>query len=56
MNKRDYFAAHAMQAIITKMPLQVMYTFSDDFDDDVFEMVAKGAYLYADAMLAERGE
>lgn len=56
MNKRDYFAAQAMQAIITKMPLQVMYDFSDDFDDGVFDMVAKGAYLYADAMLAERGE
>ena len=56
MNKRDYFAAQAMQAIIAKRPLEVMHFFSDDFDEDLFDWVANGAYLYADAMLEARKE
>jgi len=63
MNKRDYFAAQAMQAIIAKMPLTLKYavTYDDeDYNDEDVNMlmmaVAKGAYGYADAMLEQRKE
>ena len=44
MDLRDYFAAKAMQAIIT----------SDSYDDGID--VPELAYAMADAMLAERNE
>ena len=63
MNKRDYFAAQAMQAIIAKMPLTLKYavTYDDeDYNDEDVNMlmkaVAKGAYGYADAMIEQRTE
>ena len=53
MNKRDYFAAQAMQAIISKMPMLLAETEEENFDS-IFYAVAKGAYNYADAMLILR--
>jgi hypothetical protein len=54
MALRDYFAAKAMQAIITKRPHEVVQA-GDGPDEDNFN-VARGAYDYADAMLKVRGE
>jgi len=52
MTLRDYFAAKAMQAIISKHGRE------DDnpgfFDCATDESVARCAYIYADAMLAAR--
>jgi hypothetical protein len=45
MTLRDYFAAKAMQAIVSHEP-----TFAKEF----VEMSAKDAYTYADAMLKAR--
>jgi hypothetical protein len=45
MTLRDYFAAKAMQAIVSHEP-----TFAKEF----IEMAAKDAYSYADAMLKDR--
>lgn len=60
MNKRDYFAAQAMQAIIAKMPLTAVIYDDEDYNDEDLNMimvaVAKGAYGYADAMLEQRKE
>lgn len=60
MNKRDYFAAQAMQAIIAKMPLTIVTNNDEDYNDEDVTMlmmaVAKGAYGYADAMLEQRKE
>ena len=57
MNKRDYFAAQAMQAIIAKMPLTLKYAVTYDEDINMLMMtVAKGAYGYADAMIEQRKE
>jgi len=60
MNKRDYFAAQAMQAIIAKMPLTLVTYDDEDYNDEDVNMlmmaVAKGAYGYADAMLEQRKE
>lgn len=45
MTLRDYFAAKALQAIVSHGP-----TFAKEF----IEMAAKDAYSYADAMLKAR--
>jgi hypothetical protein len=50
MTLRDYFAAQAMAAIISKAPY---LTHAED-DPRVAIETAGGAYAYADAMLAER--
>ena len=53
MSLRDYFAAKAMQAIISKKPFGVYKTFEErDKREDL--SVAYGAYFYADAMLKAR--
>lgn len=52
MSLRDYFAGLAMQAIIAKFPPQTCNTGLDELD----LMMARGAYEYADAMLAERAK
>ena len=53
MNKRDYFAAQAMQAIISKMPPMLDEEGDEDFT--VFYIaIARGAYNYADAMMLVR--
>lgn len=52
---RDYLASLAMQAIISKLPYQDN-TKDLDFNEEDFEAVARGAYLYADAMLSIEGE
>ena len=60
MNKRDYFAAQAMQAIIAKLPLVLKYEGDEENNDldveFIMKAVANGAYAYADAMLTEREE
>jgi hypothetical protein len=47
MTLRDYFAAKAMQGIVSHDP-----TFSQKFVD----LAVKDAYVYADAMLKARGQ
>ena len=54
MNKRDYFAAQAMQALIAKIPLQVVDLQDTESVDLIYTMVSNGAYSYADAMLKAR--
>lgn len=59
MTLRDYFAAKAMQAIISKMPL---FDSEGEFgkkstkpeNKKINSDVAESAYYYADAMIAER--
>lgn len=53
MELRDYFAAKAMQAMISKHGIEDAPGFFDDATD---ESIAKCAYIYADAMLAARKE
>ena len=49
MDLRDYFAAKAMQAIISKQPhLDKPIIF---MEEDRVKQVSAGAYLYADAMI-----
>lgn len=47
---RDYFAAKAMQGILTN------HYMIDNIEESSFEWVAKNAYRMADAMLKARGE
>lgn len=55
MNKRDYFAAQAMQAIIAKMPLTLRFEGDSELDVEILmQAVATGAYGYADAMMEQR--
>jgi len=53
MELRDYFAAKAMQAIVSKTDALLI-----NVDDDAkeYEAVALGAYAYADAMLKARNK
>ena len=51
MALRDYFAAKAMQALIAKSPF-----LAEPQNFEVHNKTAIGAYEYADAMLAARGE
>ncbi len=47
----DEFAGKAMQSLVAKVPLE----FSDaDEENPMYAIVARGAYEYAEAMLAER--
>lgn len=52
MSLRDWFAGLAMQAIIAKHPAEVVAGSMNEIDAPT----AKGAYEYADAMIAERKE
>lgn len=52
MSLRDYFAAKAMQAIISKQPH--MTTPEVSIGMDRLRQVANGAYMYADAMMSAR--
>ena len=59
MSLRDYFAAKAMQALITKLPLldkegQYSEKAQTDEIDAVRKGVAESAYNYANEMLKER--
>lgn len=57
MNKRDYFAAQAMQAIIAKIPLSLRFEGDSELDVEILmQAVATGAYGYADAMMEKSGE
>lgn len=51
MTLRDYFAGQALMAIISKAELEKVPL---DDGSDVERCVARGAYSYADAMLAVR--
>lgn len=51
MTLRDYFAAKAMQSIITRLGGGPLVR-SDE--QDTFSMVAEESYNYADAMLKQR--
>lgn len=48
---RDYFANSAMQSIITRLGGR---PFCDANEQDIFNLLAKEAYKYADAMLKHR--
>ena len=50
MTLRDYFASKAMGRMITHDTIQ----WCQAHDQDVFEVIAKESYKYADAMLKER--
>jgi hypothetical protein len=50
MSLRDWFAGQAMAAIINKIPACV----GGRQDHHTYETVARGAYNYADAILAVR--
>lgn len=48
---RDYFAAKAMQSVITRLGGRPL---CDVNEQDTFNMVAEESYKYADAMLKQR--
>lgn len=54
MTLRDYFAAKAMQSIIAKEPFKFKNVTHQEIAEATVSL-AYGAYCYADAMLAERG-
>jgi len=56
MSLRDYFAAVALQGMVTKAPIQSGTSMTDDPGPDFlgYKTCALAAYRYADAMLAER--
>lgn len=59
MDLRDYFAAHAMKYM--GLPTKVIARIGDniwDLDDQTFpyEIMAKVAYKWADAMMKARGQ
>ena len=56
MNKRDYFAAQAMQALIAKMPLLTTEDMSEEDIHNVYIMITNSAYIYAEHMLEARKE
>lgn len=53
MKLRDKFAAEALNALITKLPLQLGYE-GDEEVDALYVIMAKSAYNYADAMMEVR--
>ena len=53
MSLRDWLAGQAMAAIIAKAPFVVT---SASGEHECYTATSIGAYLYADAMLAEREE
>lgn len=55
MSLRDYFAAHALAAIIAKSPYK-SGTLADMRASGDIEARTTGAYEYADSMLAERNK
>lgn len=50
MSLRDYFAGQALAGLILKAPVEVTV----ENETDLVRMVVRGAYNYADAMLAAR--
>lgn len=51
MTLRDYFAAKAMQSVITRLGGSPL---CDVNEQDTFDIVAKESYKYSDAMLKQR--
>lgn len=56
MSLRDWFAGMAMQAIIAKGEVCVWYDEESRRASCLDEAIARGAYIYADALLAERAK
>ena len=55
MTLRDYFAAKAMQAMMTSPELMVIVTADQILGDDAKKRISNLSYKYADAMLKARG-
>ena len=55
MNKRDYFAAQAMQALISKLPLILSDGEGENEEQTakLYKLISVSAYKYASAMLEE---
>jgi hypothetical protein len=51
MTLRDYFAAHAMQAMLSNLEFLVRVSADQDVGDSPKERVSNVAYAYADAMM-----
>jgi len=58
MDLRDYFAAKAFQSLISfALPDCVYYTINEESRIEIsVEILAKDAYLFADAMMKARNE
>lgn len=54
MSLRDYFAAAAMQGMLSSEPSSPKYSFAEG--GSVADRIAEEAYFMADAMLKEREE
>jgi len=54
MTLRDYFAAHAMQAMLSNLEFLVRVSADQDVGDSPKERVSNVAFAYADAMLKSR--
>lgn len=56
MSLRDYFAAHALAAMVTKTPLVNRRDVDQDAWDAIDRNAAESAYGYADAMIVQRSK
>jgi hypothetical protein len=56
MTLRDYFAAHAMQAMLSNLEFLVRVSADQDVGDSPKERVSNVAYAYADEMMKARGD
>jgi len=54
MTLRDYFAAQAMQAMLSNLEFLVRVSADQDVGDSPKERLSNVAYAYADAMLKAR--
>jgi hypothetical protein len=54
MTLRDYFAAHAMQAMLSNLEFLVRVSADQDVGDSPKERVSNVAFDYADAMMKAR--
>ena len=54
MTLRDYFAAKAMQAMMSSPELMVVVTADQILGDDAKQRISNLSYKYADAMLKAR--
>jgi hypothetical protein len=55
MTLRDYFAAKAMQAMLTSPELMVVVTADQVLGENAKERISNLSYKYSDAMLKARG-
>jgi len=54
MTLRDYFAAHAMQAMLSNTEFLLRVTVDQDVGDNPRERVSNVAFAYADEMMKAR--